>query len=155
MRSNLTSVRVASADGYVPGNQDSNVTSIWTSTGRLVSASPPSSQRFGIIMSDVPYDGSIQVGTITQWFDKSVQFVSMYEIGDYIFTFFRENPDETTDTVRSLQNIIYTIYISNFFPLRMFIPECLVCVRETWASMTQSAPSLSTTTSSPPSSKPE
>ena len=29
-RSNLTSVRVASADGYVPGNQDSNVTSIWT-----------------------------------------------------------------------------------------------------------------------------
>jgi hypothetical protein len=52
-------------------------------------------EGFGLVISDVPYNGPIQVGTVTEWFDRPVQFISMYEIGDYIYTFFTEDPDET------------------------------------------------------------
>lgn len=36
----------------------------------------------------------------------AVQFVSMYEIGEYVYTFFREDPDETTQNVSLLGKII-------------------------------------------------
>lgn len=67
----------------------------------------------------------------------AVQFVSMYEIGDYVYTFFREDPDETTQNVSKIfQSLKLTLKIfqvdySNFlhFVYRSCILEFLACVR--------------------------
>ena len=55
------------------------------------------SNQFGITMSGAPFQGSVEVTTRVhafnrnfRWFNLSPTFISMYEIGDYIYLFFKE-----------------------------------------------------------------
>lgn len=73
--------------------------------GHLVVATPqnPQLKKFGITMSASPFEGSVQVTTRANqelWFNKSPTFVSMHEIGDYIYLFFKEEAVETDEKVR-------------------------------------------------------
>ena len=49
-----------------------------TATSRLVSATPLDHPHFGIVMSNSPYDGSVHVGTRSNWFDICKNYLEYY-----------------------------------------------------------------------------
>ncbi len=94
-------------------------------TGRLVTATPTGSfdNEFDLVISTMPFNGDVAVKSkrnVNRWFNcksyletvtncfftlllfsSAPEFVSMYEIGDYIYLFLREVAVESPETVSS------------------------------------------------------